>query len=55
MHETTSDLERMQEVLDRSYAGAGEHLLGIHTPERRLTAEQVAEQLTGMRLLRWPR
>ena len=51
MHETTSDLERMQEVLDRSYAGAGEHLLGIHTPERRLTAEQVAEQLTGMRLL----
>jgi len=51
MHETTSDLERMQEVLDRSYAGAGEHLLGIHTPERRLTAEQVAKQLTGMRLL----
>jgi hypothetical protein len=51
MHETTSDLEKLQDVLDRSYAGAGEHLLSIHTPERRLSAEQLAEQLTGMCLL----
>lgn len=41
----------LQEVLDRSYATAGRHLLSIHNPERRLTAEQVAERLTGMRLL----
>jgi hypothetical protein len=51
MHETTSDLQKLQDVLDRSYAGAGEHLLSIHTPERRLSAEQLAEQLTGMCLL----
>jgi nitroimidazol reductase NimA-like FMN-containing flavoprotein (pyridoxamine 5'-phosphate oxidase superfamily) len=38
-------------VLDRSYAGAGEHLLRIHTEERRLRAGQVAERLTGMCLL----
>ena len=51
MHETAEDLARLQELIDRSYAGAGPHLLRIHTPERRLSAEQVAERLTGMRLL----
>ncbi len=51
MHETASDLESLQELIDRSYATAGEHLLRIHTPERRLRADQVAEQLTGMCLL----
>lgn len=51
MHETASDLARLQAVLDRSYAAAGSHLLRIHTPERRLDARGVAERLTGMRLL----
>jgi hypothetical protein len=51
MHETAEDLASLQELLDRSYAGAGQHLLAIHTPERRLTAEQVCSRLTGMRLL----
>jgi uncharacterized pyridoxamine 5'-phosphate oxidase family protein len=51
MHETAEDLAALQELLDRSYAAAGPHLLRIHTPERRLTAEQVAERLTGMCLL----
>ncbi len=51
MRETAADLERLQELIDRSYAGAGAHLLGIHTPERRLDATQVAERMTGMRLL----
>jgi uncharacterized pyridoxamine 5'-phosphate oxidase family protein len=51
VHETPADLEALQALLDRSYATAGAHLLSIHTPERRLTAEQVAERLTGMRLL----
>ena len=51
MHETADDLAVLQELIDRSYAGAGAHLLRIHDPERRLTAEQVAERLTGMRLL----
>src|SRR5512132_3692539 len=51
MKETQEDLSRLQELLDRSYASAGPHLLRIHTPERRLSAEQVAERLQGMRLL----
>ena len=51
MHETAGDIAALQELLGRSYAGAGSHLLSIHTPERRLTAEQVAERLTGMCLL----
>ena len=51
MHETPADLDRMQELLDRSYANAGAHLRRIITPERRLHARQVAERLTGMCLL----
>ncbi len=51
MHESPDDIRAMQELLDRSYAHAGAHLLGIHTPERRLSAEQAIERLTGMCLL----
>lgn len=51
MRETAEDLARLQDLLDRSYAAAGPHLLRIHTPERRLDAEAVAARLTGMRLL----
>jgi len=51
VHETAEDLVALQDLIDRSYASAGPHLLRIHTPERRLSAEQVAERLTGMRLL----
>ena len=47
MHETPEDLAALQDLLDRSYAQAGPHLLRIITPERRLSAEQVAERLTG--------
>jgi hypothetical protein len=51
MHETPADLEALEALLDRSFDVAGAHLLRILTPERRLTAEQVAERLTGMSLL----
>jgi nitroimidazol reductase NimA-like FMN-containing flavoprotein (pyridoxamine 5'-phosphate oxidase superfamily) len=51
VHETRTDLENLQGLLDRSYTAAGPHLLSIHTPERRLEAEQVAERLTDMCLL----
>ena len=51
MHESAADLARIQELLDRSYASAGAHLLRIHTPERRATADAVADRLTGMCLL----
>jgi Pyridoxamine 5'-phosphate oxidase len=51
MHESPADIEALRELLDRSYATAGAHLLRIHTPDRRLSAEQVVERLTGMCLL----
>jgi hypothetical protein len=51
MHETPADIATLQELLDSSYATGGAHLLRIHTPDRRLTAEQIAERLTGMCLL----
>ena len=51
MRETTGELERLQQLLDRSAAGAGAHLRGIITDERRLSAAQVCERLQGMRLL----
>lgn len=51
MHETEGDLATLQELLDRSYDEAGPHLRRIITPERRLSAEQVAEVLPGVRLL----
>lgn len=51
MHETAADIASLQALIDRSYASAGSHLLSIHTPERRLSAKQVAERLRGMCLL----
>jgi hypothetical protein len=51
VHESPADTEALQELLDRSYATAGAHLLKIHTPDRRLGAEQVIERLTGICLL----
>jgi nitroimidazol reductase NimA-like FMN-containing flavoprotein (pyridoxamine 5'-phosphate oxidase superfamily) len=51
VHETQADLLALQALLDRSYAAAGVHLLRIHTPDRRLRAEQVVERLDGMCLL----
>src|SRR4051812_12245579 len=51
MHESDADLAALQDVIDRSYAAAGPHLLRIHEKSRRLTAEQVAARLQGMCLL----
>lgn len=51
MRETGEDLAALQDLLDRSYRTAGEHLRGIHTAGRRMTARQVADRLQGMRLL----
>ena len=41
MKEQPDDLAALQDLIDRSYAAAGPHLLAIHTPERRLCAEEV--------------
>jgi uncharacterized pyridoxamine 5'-phosphate oxidase family protein len=51
MHETPDDIAALQQLIDRSYASAGPHMLRIHDPERRLSAEQISERLTGMCLL----
>jgi hypothetical protein len=51
VHESQADLAALQDLLDRSYESAGAHLLSIHTPERRLGAEELAERLAGMCLL----
>ena len=51
MRETVADLARLQESLDRSYEAAGPHLREVVTPERRLTAQQLAARLEGMCLL----
>jgi pyridoxine/pyridoxamine 5'-phosphate oxidase len=51
VHERPEDLAALQALLDRSYRNASGHLLGIHTPERRLSAEQLSERLAGMCLL----
>jgi nitroimidazol reductase NimA-like FMN-containing flavoprotein (pyridoxamine 5'-phosphate oxidase superfamily) len=51
VRETAAEIERLQALIDASYATAGTHLARIHTTERRLDAEQVCERLTGMRLL----
>jgi hypothetical protein len=51
MLETPEEIEALQRLLDQSMAAAGPHLRGIITADNRLTAQQVCEYLTGMRLL----
>jgi hypothetical protein len=51
MLETPEELDNLQRLLDRSMAGAGGHLRGIITGERRLSAAGLAGRLQGMRLL----
>jgi nitroimidazol reductase NimA-like FMN-containing flavoprotein (pyridoxamine 5'-phosphate oxidase superfamily) len=51
MLETPEEIDRLQQLLDRSAASGGAHLRGIITDERRLSAAQVIERLHGMRLL----
>lgn len=51
MHETPDDIRALQQLLDRSYESAGAHLRSITTPERRVSAEELVKQLTGMCLL----
>lgn len=51
MYETAADIDRLQQLLDRSYESAGAHLRRIITPERRVSAAGLAERLFGMTLL----
>ena len=49
MYETPEELDELQTLIDRSFAGAGPHLLAIMTPERRLTARQVVRYMDGIK------
>jgi nitroimidazol reductase NimA-like FMN-containing flavoprotein (pyridoxamine 5'-phosphate oxidase superfamily) len=51
VHERPEDIAALQRLLDSSYARAGAHLLSIHTPDRRLSAEQLCARLEEMCLL----
>ena len=51
MFETTDELTDLQALLDRSHAGATEHLRGIISDERTLRASEVAALMSGMRTL----
>ncbi len=51
MLETPQELDSLQQILDRSAAGAGPHLRDIITDDRRLSAAQLSEKLQGMWLL----
>jgi hypothetical protein len=51
MYETPDEMNRLQQLLDESAAGAGPHLRSIITDDRRLTAEELCARLPGMRLL----
>ncbi|HEX5992498.1 MAG TPA: hypothetical protein VFY70_07995, partial [Thermomicrobiales bacterium] len=51
MHETPHDLLELTELLDRSYAQAGDHLRSIFTPERRIPADELVALLPGVQVL----
>jgi general stress protein 26 len=51
MLETPEEMDRLEQLLDRSAAAAGPHLRGIITDNRRLSAAQVCQLMQGMRLL----
>ena len=49
MHESPDDLKHLQTLLDESHRSMGGHMRDILTPERRLTADRLADMLQGMR------
>ena len=51
MFETPVELARLQKLMDVSAAGAGSHLRGIASDDRRPSAAQVCETMQGMCLL----
>ena len=48
MNESRAEIQALQELLDRSYQAAGEHLRRIFRPEGRLTAEELVSELPGI-------
>jgi len=51
LHETTRDIQELQELLDSSYASAGPHVLRVHNTKWRVGAAKLCGLLQGMCLL----
>src|SRR4051812_803585 len=51
MHETADDLRALQDLLDRSRATAGTHLLRIFQEDWRIEAAELALRLGGVQIL----
>jgi hypothetical protein len=51
VYETEADLIWLQDLLDRSYDGAGEHLRSITSRERQIPADELGELLPGVQVL----
>jgi hypothetical protein len=51
MHETAEDIAWLQDLLDRSYERAGDHLRSITTPPRRIAAGELGPLLPGVQII----
>jgi hypothetical protein len=51
VRESPTELAALQDLLDASFARASDHLTDIMAPDRRLTAEQLVADLTGIAVL----
>ena len=51
VYEDDQDRTAVQELLDASFARAGEHLRGIWGEDSRLTAAELSEELPGVQVL----
>jgi hypothetical protein len=51
MHETALELRELDALIQRSYGGATDHLRGIINEDRTLSATQIAQLLSGVRVL----
>jgi hypothetical protein len=55
MLETPEEIDRLQQLLDRSADAAGPHLRGIITENRRLSAVKVCQLMQACGCSWWPR
>jgi hypothetical protein len=51
MNEDPADISELQQLLDRSLAGASEHMRSIIRADRAVPAPELVQHLTGMRTL----
>src|SRR5947208_11372927 len=51
MHETSEDIEFLQEIIDRSHAQGGRHLRAIWTDDQKIPAHELPALLRGVQIL----